>query len=98
MSVVSPTDVWALGSSSSGRSSSLAHFDGRTWTVVGLPGASGATLSAAGPRDVWAVGGSFVGAVCRSPARPLAYHFVSAWKAAPFAGSGAAVARIQPDC
>ncbi len=193
VSVVSPSDVWALGSSANGRSSSLAHFDGRTWTVVGLPGASGATLSgvgasgpsawvvgaagtslvswhlaggrwtkvampppergkvasasagvvalaggtawtagivagtafsehlaggrwtvvrvppggngasldsisAAGPRDVWAVGGSFVGAVCRSPARPLAYHFVSAWKAAPFAGSGAAVARIQPDC
>ncbi len=192
VSVVSPTDVWALGVSSTGRSSSLAHFDGRTWTVVGLPGASGAALggvgasgpsvwvvgsagtslvswhlaggrwtkaampppergkmafasgvvalaggtawtagtvagtaftehlaggrwtvvrvppggngaslesiSAAGPTNVWAVGGFFVGAVCRSPSRPLAYHFVSGWKAAPFAGGGAAVARIQPDC
>lgn len=92
---VSPTDVWAVGTSPSaaGAHSVLLHFDGRTWTRVDHPdvGELVDVLELA-PDDVWAIG-------------TKALHFDgSTWTvtplpkpAPPFFLAPAAISAVAPD-
>ncbi|HEX4016270.1 MAG TPA: hypothetical protein VHX15_05980 [Frankiaceae bacterium] len=65
MATISKNDVWAVGATftDTGESRSRAlveHFNGRSWTVVALPGTAGtglASVAAVSATDVWAVGG-----------------------------------------
>ncbi len=50
MTVLSPTDAWALGDSG------FAHWDGQIWTLVSQPPALLQELAGSGTGDVWAVG------------------------------------------
>jgi hypothetical protein len=69
---LSPQDVWAVGIGG------IAHFDGRTWTPVKLPGDTGPRrlsvqdLVVRGPNDIWAVGHRPDDALWR---RPLILHY-----------------------
>ena len=57
VSAVSPTDIWAVGSDSTGPL--IENFNGTSWSVVAAPAVSGGTLtgvSALSKNDVWAVG------------------------------------------
>jgi hypothetical protein len=87
--VVSPTDVWAVGSVVDGilKGRSLTeHWDGRHWRVIGSPNVDGAdqtllnSIRAVTTSDIWAVGSSY------SPDHevPLAEHWNgSKWKLVP---------------
>ena len=67
VAAVSPTNVWAIGSSSPGKATStplVEHFDGTSWTVQPAPGTAGHSLSLAGlastsAGQLWTVGGSY---------------------------------------
>jgi hypothetical protein len=64
VTVISSTNVWAVGGLGSGNSGSLIeHWDGTRWSVVTAPNSStvGALLSVSGTSatDVWAVGRIF---------------------------------------
>jgi hypothetical protein len=57
VSAVSPTDIWAVGSQSSGPL--IENFNGTSWSVVASPTVTGGSLdgvSAASSNAVWAVG------------------------------------------
>ena len=57
VSAVSPTDIWAVGSDSTGPL--IENFNGTSWSVVAAPAVSGGTLSgvtALSKNAVWAVG------------------------------------------
>lgn len=63
--VVSPTDIWTVGSQRDGRGVEVPltlHWDGTSWKVVPAPRAEGDIptvmyeIDAAGPAGVWAVG------------------------------------------
>jgi hypothetical protein len=63
VTVVSPTDIWAVGQQFNGSSVVVPlaeHWNGHAWTVVPVPaGAAPSSLlavSARGPGDIWAVG------------------------------------------
>jgi len=62
VSVVSSTDVWAIGNSNSGSGSQTLtlHWDGQAWTQVPSPNAAGGNwlnaVDAVSSRHVWAVG------------------------------------------
>jgi len=70
VAIVSPSDVWAVGTypgassdnwpaayNTYGRDSLIEHWDGRSWKRVASPrGEPLKAVAAAGPRDVWAVG------------------------------------------
>lgn len=63
VTVVSPTDIWAVGHQFNGSSVPVPlaeHWNGHAWTVVPVPaGAAPSSLfavSAHGPGDMWAVG------------------------------------------
>ena len=63
VTAVSPTDIWAVGSQSSGPL--IENFNGTSWSVVPSPSVSGGVLngvSAASSNDVWAVGSNGSGA------------------------------------
>jgi hypothetical protein len=64
VTVISPNNVWAVGSPGGGNGGSLIeHWDGTRWSIVAAPFTSnrGALLSVSGTsaNDVWAVGRSF---------------------------------------
>jgi hypothetical protein len=69
ISVVSPTQAWALGSyvprSGPGTppQTFLLHWDGSTWKRVDTPETHLADLAAVGPQDAWAVGMDSDGAI-----------------------------------
>lgn len=91
LTVVSPTDIWAIGTTRLELQTRTLHYDGARWRVVASPSSSaGALLVGAGAsatNDVWGVG------------LGLTEHWTgSAWHVAP-APSGAhlsAVAAISP--
>src|SRR5207247_9505171 len=61
LSAVSPSDVWAVGSSGTGSVKTLIeHWNGRSWSKVASPNLSSESqllgVSAQSSRDVWAVG------------------------------------------
>jgi hypothetical protein len=64
---VSPTNVWAVGSSSPGNATSaplIEHFDGVSWTAQPAPTTGGSNVSLGGVTStsagqLWAVGQSF---------------------------------------
>ncbi|HTD53732.1 MAG TPA: hypothetical protein VK670_00015 [Silvibacterium sp.] len=62
LAVISASDIWAVGTQSSGDQLALAlHFNGRQWKQAVLPvtpiGAAGlGSVAAVAPNDVWAVG------------------------------------------
>lgn len=64
---VSPTNVWAIGSSSVGNGSSVPlveHFDGTSWSVQPAPSKAGSTVSldaitSTSTGQLWAVGASY---------------------------------------
>ncbi len=68
--VLSPTDVWAVGSSGTGgyldgHQPMIQHWDGSRWQVAALPPDAPAGdlqgVSASAPDNVWAVGGAGTG-------------------------------------
>jgi hypothetical protein len=82
LDVISPTDVWAVGSSLSGdvRSTLVEHWNGTSWTVV--PSPNGAEpinwltgVSAISPTDVWAVGYTNDGNGFESQSFTLTMHY-----------------------
>ena len=62
VTVISPTDVWAVGGLGNGRGGQLIeHFNGTSWSVVASPVSGDGTLdsiSAANANDIFAVGNS----------------------------------------
>ena len=63
VSAVSPTDIWAVGSDSTGPL--IENFNGTSWSVVAAPAVSGGTLSgvsALSKNAAWAVGSNGSGA------------------------------------
>lgn len=60
MTVVSPTDIWAVGTTRLEFQTRTLHYDGVRWTVVPSPSSSGGALlvgaGASATNDVWAVG------------------------------------------
>ena len=62
VSAVSPTDIWAVGSDSTGPL--IENFNGTSWSQVAAPAVNGGALngvSALSSNDVWAVGESTSG-------------------------------------
>ena len=61
VAAVSPTDIWAVGSDSTGPL--IENFNGTSWSQVTAPITGGALngVSALSSDDVWAVGGSTSG-------------------------------------
>jgi hypothetical protein len=60
--VFGPADAWAFGARYGGPGDLIlrpwaAHFDGRRWAQVHVPGAGGITVSAVSGDDLWAVTG-----------------------------------------
>lgn len=61
VAVVSPSDVWAVGSK--GDATLVRHWDGSAWARIPSPSVDGASnvlaaVTVVGPDDVWAVGSS----------------------------------------
>jgi hypothetical protein len=91
LTVVSPTDVWAVGSGYAtkfGTETLVEHWDGTQWSVVSSPdvgiddGLS--SISAVGPSDLWAVGDYFENTPNGSDVLTLAEHFDGAhWTVVP---------------
>ena len=82
VTVVSPRDVWAVGTSyttAHGTANLVEHWNGTTWSVVASPDAgiddSLRSVSAVGATDVWAVGDYFENTVSGSLVLTLAVHF-----------------------
>jgi hypothetical protein len=82
LAVLSPTDVWAVGSGYAtqfGTETLVEHWDGSQWSVASSPdsgvddGLSG--VSAVGPSDIWAVGDYFLNTPTGSHVLTLAEHF-----------------------
>ena len=66
VTVLSPTNVWAVGSYSNSSSISyllIEHWDGTQWTATTFPKISGSlqAVAAVSATDVWAVGNTFSG-------------------------------------
>lgn len=60
VSVVSATDVWAVGETSvTGVHLLVEHWNGRRWAVVAAPDAHLDSISAVSGNDVWAVGSAY---------------------------------------
>jgi hypothetical protein len=82
LDVVSPTDVWAVGSSLSGdvRSTLVEHWNGTAWSVIPSPNGAEPVnwltgVSAASPSDVWAVGYTNDGNGFESQSFTLTMHY-----------------------
>ena len=80
MASTGPTDVWAVGSSSTGPL--VEHFNGSQWSVAAVPHPAGGNLdsvTALSPTNVWAVGSQGL-----SGSRTLAMHYDGkAWQVVP---------------
>jgi hypothetical protein len=75
--VLSPTDVWAFGSTGAGPSIGTWHLHGRTWThITSAPAISLGQASAVSPSNIWATGWDGIEGL-------LAHWNGSAWKADP---------------
>ncbi|MHB1987223.1 MAG: beta propeller repeat protein [Acidimicrobiales bacterium] len=59
-------------------------------------GATVLGMAASSARNVWAVGDYFTGAICKSPAHPLSYHYTSGWRVIATAPVSAASAAATP--
>ncbi len=80
--VISPTDIWAVGSSLAGdvRSTLVEHWNGTTWSVVPSPNGTEPVnwltgVSAISPTDVWAVGYTNDGNGFESQSFTLTMHY-----------------------
>ena len=80
VSAVSPTDIWAVGSDSTGPL--IENFNGTSWSVVAAPTPAGASsaefsaVSALASNNVWAVGSSVtVNSSGVSVSSPLVEHY-----------------------
>jgi hypothetical protein len=80
VAAVSPTDVWAVGTGTSGTATPavIRHWDGRRWVAVRPPAGLGdaylTAVAAGGTADVWAVGAT----IASGPApvqSPLVLHW-----------------------
>ncbi|MBK8540313.1 MAG: hypothetical protein IPL60_09940 [Ardenticatenia bacterium] len=68
--MASAVDGWAVGADQ------LAHFDGRVWTPVVVPGVKALrAVAGSGPDDVWAGGGSEPAPGFFGPGQSLLLHF-----------------------
>jgi hypothetical protein len=106
VTAVSPTDVWAVGSMSSGAPFSdrplIEHWNGSAWQVVPAPGDGTLTgLAAATADDIWAVGSALNG---NQPVKTLAEHWngtrwqiVASRNPAPYGNRLSAVSVAGPD-
>jgi hypothetical protein len=89
--VFSPTDVWAFGVTlrfgpRGITSPYAAHFDGRRWSTVPVPGMGAITaVSAVSPKDLWAVVGSITTQRIAPAATPAVLQWTArlGWRAAP---------------
>jgi hypothetical protein len=77
VSVISSTDVWAVGTSSAtaARSELVLHWDGQSWTQSSSPNSESnenqlTSVAAIAPDDVWAVGYYYI-----SGYKPYALHY-----------------------
>ena len=82
VTVVSPRDVWAVGTSGTtahGTATLIEHWDGTRWSVVPSPDAgiqdSLASVAAVSAGDVWAAGDYFTDTGGGSQVLTLALHF-----------------------
>jgi hypothetical protein len=89
--VFSPTDVWAFGmiqrfSPQGWQSPYAAHFNGKSWAIVPVPGQGAITsVSAISPDDFWAVIGCVTTQRIATFAKPAVLQWTgrSGWRAAP---------------
>jgi hypothetical protein len=83
VAAITTSDVWAVGNSTSGlTSSTLAeHWDGTAWTIVSTPNPQGAcsqfnAVAAVSSTDVWAVGSPYGVGICPNKTHP---GFIEHW-------------------
>ena len=89
--VFSPTDVWAFGmmqryAPQGWQSPYAAHFNGKSWAIVPVPGQGAITsVSAISPDDFWAVIGCVTTQRIATFAKPAVLQWTarSGWRAAP---------------
>jgi hypothetical protein len=90
--VFSGSNVWAFGEQSS-PSSSLevsapyaAHYDGKKWVQVSVPGSGTITaVAAVSPNDMWAIEGGlsvFGASLSSGPTPPVVIHWTGSWETA----------------